>query len=68
MMEVVECAHCAKKLAMADGYTRLEIKCTRCGALNILRALSPQPERHRASDGDFYGNKKEDAFDGGHGR
>lgn len=36
-MNEIRCASCNKKLAMAD-YKRLEIKCPRCGALNLLRA------------------------------
>ncbi|MDO8776621.1 MAG: Com family DNA-binding transcriptional regulator [Burkholderiaceae bacterium] len=53
-METVRCGKCQRKLAEAQ-YTRLEIKCTRCGTLNVLRASaadhsspSPTPERPRA--------------------
>ncbi|MFV4205473.1 Com family DNA-binding transcriptional regulator, partial [Mycobacterium tuberculosis] len=44
----VRCGHCSKKLAVAI-FVRLDIKCPRCGTLNVLRAESPSPERHRAS-------------------
>ncbi|MCM2340456.1 MAG: Com family DNA-binding transcriptional regulator [Rhodoferax sp.] len=30
-------------------FVRLQIKCPRCGTLNDMRALSPQPERPGAS-------------------
>jgi phage FluMu protein Com len=51
-MNEIRCAGCNKKLAMAE-YSRLEIKCHRCKALNLLKAepgkvsgsQSPQPER-----------------------
>ncbi len=52
-MQEVRCGRCQRKLAMAD-YVRLEIKCPRCDALNVMRAVpqavSPQPERQRASE------------------
>ncbi|MFZ2328836.1 MAG: Com family DNA-binding transcriptional regulator [Rhodoferax sp.] len=47
-MQEVRCGNCRRKLAMAD-FVRLEIKCSRCGILNLMRAESPTPERHRAS-------------------
>ncbi|MFT4192477.1 MAG: Com family DNA-binding transcriptional regulator [Comamonas sp.] len=54
-MQEIRCGHCSRKLAMGE-YTKLEIKCPRCGTLNLLRAgtadrsgQSPTPERHRAS-------------------
>jgi phage FluMu protein Com len=39
----VRCSNCNKKLAEAD-YTRLAIKCPRCGQLNNLKAVEP-PQR-----------------------
>lgn len=39
-MEVVRCCKCNKKLAEAD-YIRLAIKCPRCGAINVLKAVEP---------------------------
>ncbi|QDL55948.1 Com family DNA-binding transcriptional regulator [Rhodoferax aquaticus] len=48
-MEVIRCGQCQRKLAEAQ-YTRLEIKCPRCGTLNILRAMSPPPARPGASN------------------
>ncbi|OYZ76100.1 MULTISPECIES: Com family DNA-binding transcriptional regulator [unclassified Polaromonas] len=51
-MQDVRCGACSKKLAVAT-FERLQIKCSRCGTLNDLRAgatqQSPQPERPRAS-------------------
>ncbi|MDP1655729.1 MAG: Com family DNA-binding transcriptional regulator [Hylemonella sp.] len=54
-LEEIRCGQCRRKLA-AGSYTRLEIKCPKCGTLNVLRASaadrsSPSPaiERPRAS-------------------
>lgn len=54
-LDDIRCGQCARKLA-AGAYTWLEIKCPRCGTLNVLRASaadhsrpSPTPERPRAS-------------------
>jgi phage FluMu protein Com len=47
-METVRCGQCNRKLAEAD-YTRLSIKCPRCGAINQVTARSRPPERHGAS-------------------
>lgn len=41
-MQEVRCTACNRKLAEAD-FTRLHIKCPRCGTLVILRATSPHP-------------------------
>jgi phage FluMu protein Com len=49
MLEEIRCGACGRKLAMAQSYARLEIKCTRCGVLNVMRAASPQPARLGAS-------------------
>ncbi|MDD2722242.1 MAG: Com family DNA-binding transcriptional regulator [Gallionella sp.] len=46
-METVRCGKCTKMLAKAD-FIRIEIKCPRCGTLN-LKAKSLTPERHGAS-------------------
>ncbi|QDL53151.1 MULTISPECIES: Com family DNA-binding transcriptional regulator [Comamonadaceae] len=48
-MEIVRCGRCQRKLAEAQ-YLRLEIKCPRCGTMNILRAERPTPERPGASN------------------
>lgn len=48
-MQDIRCGHCNKKLG-AGIYLHLQIKCPRCGGLNILKAASLEPERHRASD------------------
>jgi len=47
-MQEVRCGRCSRKLAVAE-YRELQIKCPRCGALNHLRAASPEPERRGAS-------------------
>lgn len=47
-MVEIRCGACYKKLGEGE-YRRINIKCPRCGALNVLRAESPAPERHRAS-------------------
>ncbi|MBW7901277.1 MAG: Com family DNA-binding transcriptional regulator [Rhodocyclaceae bacterium] len=36
----VRCSKCNKKLAEAD-FSRLAIKCPRCGQLNNLKAIEP---------------------------
>ena len=48
-MQEFRCGKCNRKLGMGI-YTKLAIKCPRCGALNVLRAESPAPECHRASN------------------
>lgn len=56
-MEEIRCGVCRKKLGEGI-FAHLVIKCPRCGALNHLRAKSPEPERHRASnpEGTLNGN------------
>lgn len=46
-MEIVRCGKCSKLLAKAD-YVQIEIKCPRCGTLN-LKAKSLESERLGAS-------------------
>ncbi|MDN4572904.1 Com family DNA-binding transcriptional regulator [Pandoraea cepalis] len=48
-MQEIRCGSCNRKLGEGE-YLRLSIKCTRCGAFNVLRAGSPIPARQRASD------------------
>ncbi|WP_341771784.1 Com family DNA-binding transcriptional regulator [Burkholderia ambifaria] len=48
-MQDIRCGSCNRKLGAGE-YVRLTIKCPRCGAMNILRAASPLPAGHRASD------------------
>lgn len=47
-METVRCGKCSKLFAKAD-FIQIEIKCPRCGTLNLVRAESPKPERPGAS-------------------
>ncbi|WP_373691443.1 Com family DNA-binding transcriptional regulator [Azonexus sp.] len=47
-MEIIRCGACNRKLAEAE-YTRLSIKCPRCGAINQVKATSHESERHGAS-------------------
>ncbi|MGB0732102.1 MAG: Com family DNA-binding transcriptional regulator [Pontibacterium sp.] len=46
MLKEVRCTKCAKLLAKAD-YTKLEIKCPRCGRIN-QRATSTQSVKEHA--------------------
>nr|WP_295782195.1 Com family DNA-binding transcriptional regulator [Rhodoferax sp.] len=50
-MQEIRCGQCQRKLAMAE-FVRLQIKCSRCGVLNDLRAVpmdkSPPLARRRA--------------------
>lgn len=56
-MQDIRCGNCNKKLG-AGIFQHLSIKCPRCGALNNLRAVSPEPERQRAPDiGAHHGHK-----------
>ncbi|MDA8449854.1 Com family DNA-binding transcriptional regulator [Acidovorax sp. GBBC 3332] len=63
-MTEIRCGSCRRKLGEGE-YTRLAIKCPRCGALNTLRAMSPPPARHRAPDpqGQSIGNPKSESAD-----
>ena len=45
-MEEIRCSNCNKKLAEAE-YTRLAIKCPRCGAMN-LKATEPHDSAKQA--------------------
>ncbi|PJC11814.1 MAG: Com family DNA-binding transcriptional regulator [Comamonadaceae bacterium CG_4_9_14_0_8_um_filter_60_18] len=47
-MEIIRCGSCNRLLAKAD-FRQIEIKCPRCGTLNLVRAESPKPERPGAS-------------------
>jgi phage FluMu protein Com len=48
-METIRCGKCNRKLAESE-YTRIAIKCPRCGTLNHLTtAASRSPERPGAS-------------------
>ncbi|MYM80546.1 Com family DNA-binding transcriptional regulator [Duganella sp. FT50W] len=46
-MQDIRCGQCHKKLG-AGIYHCLDIKCPRCGTMNLLRATSPKPERQGA--------------------
>ncbi|MBC7859186.1 MAG: Com family DNA-binding transcriptional regulator [Burkholderiaceae bacterium] len=43
-MQDIRCGKCHKKLGAGE-YQRLDIKCSRCGTMNLLRTASPTPER-----------------------
>ena len=43
----IRCGACSRKLGEGR-FEVLSIKCTRCGAVNYLRAESATPARHRA--------------------
>ncbi|QRY82307.1 Com family DNA-binding transcriptional regulator [Pseudomonas sp. PDNC002] len=40
MLQDLRCGECNKLLARIDGVFELQIKCSRCGAVNHLRATS----------------------------
>nr|WP_314710664.1 Com family DNA-binding transcriptional regulator [uncultured Comamonas sp.] len=46
-MEEIRCGSCNRKLAEGE-YTRLAIKCPRCGALNQLSAPSAYSKKENA--------------------
>ncbi|WP_209819951.1 Com family DNA-binding transcriptional regulator [Acidovorax delafieldii] len=48
-MNEIRCGACRRKLGEGE-YSRLVIKCPRCGAINTLRAESPPSARRRAPD------------------
>jgi len=55
MLKECRCGNCKRLLARVGEYTELQIKCSRCGAFNHVRAKSPEPltiacERLRQSD------------------
>ncbi|WP_449433417.1 Com family DNA-binding transcriptional regulator [Pseudomonas putida] len=43
MLRDIRCGNCKRLLARAGGVAQLQIKCSRCGTLNHVRALSPEP-------------------------
>ncbi|WP_288463147.1 Com family DNA-binding transcriptional regulator [uncultured Pseudomonas sp.] len=43
MLRDIRCGNCNRLLARAAGVTLLQIKCSRCGTLNHVRAASPEP-------------------------
>ncbi|MFK7699958.1 Com family DNA-binding transcriptional regulator [Pseudomonas caspiana] len=42
MLKDCRCGKCKRLLARLGGYTELQIKCSRCGTLNHVRAESPE--------------------------
>ncbi|RMS71607.1 hypothetical protein CFBP6109_04139 [Pseudomonas syringae pv. cerasicola] len=54
MLKDFRCGQCKKLLARMGEYTELQIKCSRCGTLNHVKAASREPrviavERQRYS-------------------
>ncbi|WP_374349190.1 Com family DNA-binding transcriptional regulator [Chitinimonas sp.] len=43
-MNEIRCGHCQRLLARAV-FSKIEIKCPRCGTFNIQSAVSAMPER-----------------------
>lgn len=41
---VIKCSKCKRKLAEADKFNYLSLKCPRCKTINILRTESSPPE------------------------
>lgn len=48
MLKECRCGHCKRLLARVGEYTELQIKCSRCGTLNHVKATSL--ERSPVSD------------------
>ncbi|MBU1352088.1 MAG: Com family DNA-binding transcriptional regulator [Gammaproteobacteria bacterium] len=48
-MNEIRCGNCRRKLGEGE-YSRLVIKCPRCGVMNTLRAESPPSARQGAPD------------------
>ncbi|SEI18399.1 zinc finger domain-containing protein, LSD1 subclass [Pseudomonas asplenii] len=48
MLKECRCGKCKRLLARVGGFTELQIKCSRCGTLNHVKA--PSPERSPLSD------------------
>ncbi|WP_277538136.1 Com family DNA-binding transcriptional regulator [Pseudomonas baetica] len=48
MLKDCRCGYCQKLLARTGEYTELQIKCSRCGTLNHVKA--PSLERSPVSD------------------
>ncbi|WP_122665490.1 Com family DNA-binding transcriptional regulator [Pseudomonas viridiflava] len=42
MLKDCRCGKCKRLLARVGEYTELQIKCSRCGTLNHVRAESPE--------------------------
>lgn len=47
-MQEIRCGQCRRKLGAGE-FRAYAIKCPRCGTLNQMRTVSPEPERPRAS-------------------
>ncbi|MEQ9728498.1 Com family DNA-binding transcriptional regulator [Pseudomonas sp. WHRI 8822A] len=43
MLNDYRCGSCKRLLARVGVFTELQIKCSRCGALNHLKAMSLEP-------------------------
>ncbi|MBV4460026.1 Com family DNA-binding transcriptional regulator [Pseudomonas sp. COR58] len=43
MLKDCRCGHCNRLLARMGQCAELQIKCSRCGTLNHVRAASPEP-------------------------
>ncbi|MEW5507089.1 zinc finger domain-containing protein [Pseudomonas antarctica] len=40
MLKEIRCGNCKRLLARTGGFTELQIKCSRCGTLNHVKATS----------------------------
>ncbi|MEC7119624.1 MAG: Com family DNA-binding transcriptional regulator [Pseudomonadota bacterium] len=55
----IRCTSCCRKLAEAESFTLLSIKCPRCGLINHLSAESIKPpKRPQASPSEFIGHDR----------
>ena len=57
-MEIVRCGKCRRNLAEAV-FTKLSIKCPRCGVINQLKAIEPLISTPGASDNEVVYGKSE---------
>lgn len=51
-MQEIRCGNCRRKLGEGE-YSRLSIKCPRCGAFNQLSAQSASQESHRGPEAEI---------------
>ncbi|WP_302456536.1 Com family DNA-binding transcriptional regulator [Bilophila wadsworthia] len=67
----IRCGHCGKLLCRGE-VVELEIRCPRCHADNIVRAASPNLERHDRPQGRdheaFFSGCRDNPFPGGRPR
>ncbi|MFJ2526222.1 MAG: Com family DNA-binding transcriptional regulator [Pseudomonas capeferrum] len=53
MLRDIRCGKCNRLLARAGGVTQLQIKCSRCGALNHVKTSSLEPSSLHDKESDL---------------